>query len=84
LHDRVGQLAHALNGHGVLADAVVGEVITLRTYNCPFHELAQEHPEICEMDRGMLQKVLGAEVHLSKCMLEGHSGCVFTVQPSAQ
>jgi predicted hydrocarbon binding protein len=31
-----------------------------------------------------LQKVLGAEVHLSKCMLEGHSGCVFTVQPSAQ
>jgi predicted ArsR family transcriptional regulator len=84
LHDRVSQLADALNGHGVLADAAVGEVITLRTYNCPFHELAQDHPEICEMDRGMLQKVLGAEVQLSECMLEGHSGCVFTVHPSAQ
>lgn len=82
LQDRVHELADALNGNGVLADALVadGNVITLHTYNCPFHELAQEHPEICEMDRSMLQKVLGSDVSLSKCMLEGHAGCTFTVQ----
>jgi predicted ArsR family transcriptional regulator len=85
LHDRVDELAQALNGNGILADAVVGdgEVIALRTYNCPFHELAQEHREICEMDRSMLQKVLGSDVSLSQCMLEGHSGCTFTVQRAA-
>jgi predicted ArsR family transcriptional regulator len=86
LHDRVDELARALNGNGVLADAHLGdgEVIALHTYNCPFHELAQEHREICEMDRSMLQKVLGSDVSLSKCMLEGHAGCTFTVQRTVQ
>lgn len=82
LHDRVDELARALNGNGVLSDALVGDgdVIALRTYNCPFHELAQEHREICEMDRSMMEKVLGSDVSLSQCMLEGHAGCTFVVQ----
>jgi len=85
LRERVDELARALNGNGILADAVFADsdVIALRTYNCPFHELAQEHREICEMDRSMLQKVLGSDVQLSQCMLEGHAGCTFIVQRSA-
>jgi predicted ArsR family transcriptional regulator len=82
LHERVNELASAFNGNGILADAIIddGEVIALHTYNCPFHELAQEHREICEMDRSMVEKVLGADVSLSRCMVEGHGGCTFTVQ----
>jgi DeoR family suf operon transcriptional repressor len=85
LRERVDDLARALNDNGILADAAVADsgVITLHTYNCPFRELAQEHREICEMDRNMLQKVLGSDVHLSKCMLEGHAGCTFIVQRGA-
>jgi len=85
LHDRVDELARALNGNGILSDAIVGDgdMIALRTYNCPFHELAQEHREICEMDRSMMEKVLGSDVSLSHCMLEGHAGCTFVVQQSA-
>ena len=85
LRERVDELAQALNGNGILAEAVVtdGDVIALHTYNCPFHELAQEHREICEMDRGMLEKVLGSDVQLSQCMLEGHAGCTFIVQHTA-
>ena len=84
LQDRVDELARALNRNGVLADAVaVNEEIVLRTYNCPFHELAQEHRAICEMDRSMLEKVLGTDVNLSQCMLEGHAGCTFTVTPTS-
>lgn len=82
LSDRVNELAHAFNHHGVLTDAILDdeETVALRTYNCPFHELAQEHREICEMDRGMLEKLLGADVSLSQCMMEGHTGCTFVVQ----
>lgn len=82
LQDRVNDLASAFNGNGILADAVFGDggVIALHTYNCPFHDLAQEHREICEMDRGMVEKVLGTDVSLSRCILEGHGGCTFTVQ----
>lgn len=85
LRERVDDLARALNDNGILADAAVADsgVITLHTYNCPFRELAQEHREICEMDRNMLEKVLGSDVHLSKCMLEGHASCTFIIQRGA-
>jgi len=83
LQDRVSELAGTLNGNGVLADARAQEddTILLRTFNCPFHELAHEHREICEMDTNMMRKVLGSEVSLSSCMLDGHAGCTFVVKP---
>jgi predicted ArsR family transcriptional regulator len=81
LRERVGELAGTLNGNGVLSDAMAGDdnTFVLRTYNCPFHELAQEHREICEMDKNMIGKVLGSDVDLSSCMLDGHAGCTFVV-----
>ena len=80
LQERVKELAGTLNGNGVLTDAVMHDnAIMLRTYNCPFHELASEHREICEMDTNMMRKVLGSDVNLSACMLDGHAGCTFVV-----
>lgn len=81
LRERVGELAGTLNGNGVLSDALAQDdnTFVLRTYNCPFHELAQEHREICEMDKNMIGKVLGSDVDLSSCMLDGHAGCTFVV-----
>lgn len=81
LQERVHELAGSLNGNGVLADAHSQDdnTILLRTYNCPYHELAHEHREICEMDTNMMRKVLGSDVSLSTCMLDGHAGCTFVV-----
>ena len=83
LQERVSELAGTLNVNGVLADARTQEddTIVLRTFNCPFHELAHEHREICEMDTNMMRKVLGSDVSLSSCMLDGHAGCTFVVKP---
>ncbi|MGL4648468.1 MAG: helix-turn-helix transcriptional regulator [Caldilineaceae bacterium] len=64
-------------------DAAGGEVFLLKAYNCPFHELAQEHREICAMDERMLQQVVGADVHLSSCMMDGESRCTFVVRAAA-
>lgn len=82
LRERVQELAGSLNGNGVLAEARPqdDDTILLRTYNCPFHELAHEHREICEMDTNMMRKVLGSDVSLSACMLDGHAGCTFVVK----
>ncbi|MBP7964287.1 MAG: transcriptional regulator [Caldilineaceae bacterium] len=81
MQDRVHQLARVLGGQGVLTDVFAQEndTIILKTYNCPYHELAQEHREVCEMEQGMMSKVLGSEVNLSSCMMDGHSGCSFVV-----
>ena len=83
LQERVEELATALNGRGVLADASVveenGDDVVLKTYNCPFHELATEHREVCAMDQSMMEKVLGAEVSLESNMMDGHGCCSFVV-----
>jgi len=81
LQDRVEQLAGALYQRGVLTGIEVEDenVIVLHAYNCPYHELAQEHRAICEMDEDVMRKVLGSDVNLSACMMDGHRGCSFVV-----
>ena len=75
------RLADALHERGVLTDVEVSDdnVIVLHAYNCPYHELAQEHRAICEMDEEVIRKVLGSDVNLSACMMDGHRGCSFVV-----
>jgi predicted ArsR family transcriptional regulator len=86
LQERVEQLAAALQRRGVLTDVAVEDEHTfvLHAYNCPYHELAQEHRDICAMDEALLRKVLGSEVNLSACMLDGHHGCSFVVSGVSQ
>ena len=81
LRERVEQLAVALYNRGVLTEVDVQDEYTLvlKAYNCPYHELAQEHRDICEMDENIMRKVLGSDVNLSSCMMDGHGGCSFVI-----
>ncbi len=81
LTERVDELADALYQRGVLTDVHTHDdnTIVLHTYNCPYHELAQDHREICEMDEAMMRQVLGSEVNLQACMMDGHQSCSFVV-----
>lgn len=80
LTERVDQLALALHERGVLTDVMNSEdVIELKMYNCPFHELATVHKEICDMDTAMIGKVLGKEVKSTSCIMDGQSSCSFVV-----
>lgn len=86
LVERVGELATALSNRGVLTDVKKQDdnTFVLHTYNCPYHELAQDHREICEMDEAMLRQVLGSDVNLTNCMMDGHQGCSFIVSPKTK
>lgn len=86
LQERVEELATALHRRGVLTDVKTNEddIIVLHTYTCPYHELAQEHREICEMDKAMLRQVLGSDVSLTNCMMDGHHSCSFEVRSTGQ
>ena len=55
-------------------------MIVLHAYNCPYHELAQDHRDICEMDEELLRKVLGSDVSLTACLMDGDQGCRFVVR----
>ena len=52
-----------------------GPTFTLR--DCPYPELADVDSSICEMETMLFSQLLGDEVVLSQCRLDGHSCCQF-------
>lgn len=55
------------------------ELPILRENNCPYQELADEDRGICDLEQDVFQQVLGADVRLSQCCLDGHHCCEFEV-----
>ena len=52
-----------------------GPTFTLR--DCPYPELADVDSTICEMETMLFSQLLGDEVVLSQCRLDGHACCQF-------
>jgi predicted ArsR family transcriptional regulator len=48
---------------------------------CPYPELAMRDRGVCTMEKMMLSEILGENVRLSACRLDGAACCTFT--PSA-
>lgn len=84
LTDRLSELAAALGerGYDVEVDES-GELPILRENYCPYLELASSDPSICEMEQEVFERVLGADVKLAQCCLEGHSCCEFHASPAS-
>jgi DeoR family transcriptional regulator, suf operon transcriptional repressor len=58
-----------------------GELPVLSALACPYPELAQLDRGVCTMEKLMLSEILGENMRLSECRLDGASCCTFT--PSA-
>lgn len=65
----------------VAADGSV-ELPVLTSYTCPFPDLAEEDRGICAAERLMIEDLVGGDVRLSECRLDGGSCCRFTVAPA--
>ncbi len=80
LDQRVERLVSVLGEKGILTDVEPHpDGFILKEYNCPYHDLAQDHREICEMEQEMMARLLDADVSLVQCMMDGHAGCQFNV-----
>lgn len=53
-------------------------------FSCPYYDVAQEHPEICAMERGMWEQVLGETIRLEGAIREGRRSCHFIVDQDQQ
>jgi DeoR family suf operon transcriptional repressor len=60
-----------------------GGLPVLTTYACPYPDLAEEDRGICAAERQMLEDLVGTDVKLSECRLDGASCCRFTAVPQA-
>ncbi len=82
LDERFRQLGKVLSDRGFHVEVDnTGQLPILRENNCPYLELAHSDPAICELEKEVFREVLGSEVELTQCCLDGHSCCEF--QPAA-
>ena len=49
---------------------------------CPYPELAKADRSVCTMEKLMLSEILGENVRLSECRLDGATCCTFTPSTS--
>lgn len=54
-----------------------GELPVLTALACPYPELAEQDRSICSLERLLFNEVLGANVRLTNCRLDGASCCTF-------
>jgi predicted ArsR family transcriptional regulator len=47
--------------------------------NCPYQNVAAEHPEICAVDQLMLERMTGTDIHVVRRITEGAYSCVYEV-----
>jgi predicted ArsR family transcriptional regulator len=78
LTDRMSQLTSALRDRGFQVEMDrSGLLPILRENSCPYFELASEDSTICELEQAVFRRVLGADVKLTQCCLDGHHCCEF-------
>jgi predicted ArsR family transcriptional regulator len=83
LNDRMTQLTSALQDRGFQVEMdQSGLLPILRENSCPYFELASEDSAICELEQAVFRRVLGADVKLTQCCLDGHRCCEFQAADS--
>jgi DeoR family transcriptional regulator, suf operon transcriptional repressor len=59
------------------------ELPVLAATACPYPDLAELDRSICSMEKMMFSELLGENVHLSNCRLDGGGCCTFEPKPTA-
>lgn len=47
--------------------------------NCIYHDIAQKHCEVCELDKTLISTLLNKDIELVECMAKGEHLCRFKV-----
>lgn len=81
LTERVDQLAVIMTdlGFQVKLDLET-ETPNIQACNCIYHDLAQNHHEICEFDLALMSSLLDKEVEQLSCMAKGDCSCNFRIK----
>jgi predicted ArsR family transcriptional regulator len=81
LEDRLDQVSAFLTQRGYTArwEARDGRY-ELYTCNCPFSGVAEQHPEVCAMDRILIQDLLSEAVQRGARQVDGAQRCTYVVE----
>jgi len=78
LKARIESLRELLEKRRVRCDVDTrGDVPTFTLRDCPYPHLAELDGTVCQMETILFSQLLGSEVVLSQCRLDGHACCQF-------
>ncbi|WP_366043216.1 methanogen output domain 1-containing protein [Methylomonas sp.] len=55
---------------------------SIKAVNCVYHDLAQQHPELCHFDRALISTLLEKPVQQTQCMAKQDCACRFNLTSS--
>lgn len=73
---RIDETVKIVNELGSDARRIPGQQ-TIEASNCVYHQLATDHPEVCQFDIKILEKLTGSSVEHVECMAKGGNTCRF-------
>lgn len=87
LNVRLDHVVSYLNSNGYSAEwysnGTGNHVLSVN--NCPYEQVSCENPEICTMDRKLIEGLISVPVHRTTCQLEDeHEACTYTIHLNRQ
>lgn len=58
-----------------------GDDWQVEAFNCVFHGLATQHPQVCKFDLAYMEGATGKRVHHMECIVRGGNVCRFKLGP---
>lgn len=56
-----------------------GEEWQVEAFNCVFHALARQHPQVCKFDLAFMEAASGRRIHHMECIVRGGHVCRFRI-----
>ncbi len=79
--EKLRHLLEIMQSLGYVAEqGVEVQGASIQAYNCVYHDLANEFPELCEFDRALISTWLDKPVEQTQCMAQGDCVCIFKLQ----
>lgn len=53
----------------------------IKAVNCVYHDLAREHPQLCQFDQALISTLLEQPIQQTSCMVNNDCDCRFKMNP---
>ena len=55
------------------------DLSSIKAVNCVYHDLAQQHPELCQFDHALISTILEQPIQQTACMVNKDCDCRFNI-----
>ena len=84
--DKVPEVVQIMNETGFDARVIPSQgdetIPRIECKNCVYHDLARDHPQVCQFDLGLLSTLMDLEIEHQDCMVRGGTACRFRFLPA--